>query len=115
MNCSHCGGPEEEISYVCSGCFDAQYCSEACGNAHWNDDGHAVQCTNDELIGKKEKWIKKAIKKPGAFTKQAHMAHMSTAGFANKVMHDKSHRYSKTTHHRAALAKTLSKFHHHHK
>lgn len=62
MNCSHCGGPEEEISYVCSGCFDAQYCSEACGNAHWNDDNHAVECTNDELIGKKEKWIKKAIK-----------------------------------------------------
>jgi hypothetical protein len=110
MNCSYCG-TTATVEYVCSGCFEAQYCSEACGNAHWDDGKHASKCLGDELIGKKEKWIQKAIKKPGSFSKQAKRAHMSTTGFANKVMHDKSHRYSETTHHRAALAKTLSKFH----
>jgi hypothetical protein len=54
------------------------------------------------------KWIQKAIKHPGSFTKQAQSAGMSVAGFRNKVLANKSN-YSSTTVRRANLAKTLSK------
>lgn len=112
MDCSYCG-TTAPVEYVCSGCFEAQYCSEDCGNAHWK---HAAQCQGgDELIGKKEKWIQKAIKKPGALKRQAERAHKSLPAYEKSVEHDKRHRYSETTHRRVALAKTLSKFHHHHK
>ena len=53
------------------------------------------------------KWIQKAIKHPGSFTKQAQAAGMSVAGFRNKVLANKS-AYSSTTVRRANLAKTLS-------
>lgn len=54
------------------------------------------------------KWIQKAIKHPGSFTKQAQAAGMSVAGFRNKVLANKS-AYSSTTVKRANLAKTLAK------
>jgi hypothetical protein len=54
------------------------------------------------------KWIQKAIKNPGSFTKQAQSAGMSTAGFKNKVLGNKED-YSTTTVRRANLANTLSK------
>lgn len=54
------------------------------------------------------KWIQKAIKNPGSFTKQAQSAGMSTAGFKNKVLANKGD-YSTTTVRRANLANTLSK------
>lgn len=53
------------------------------------------------------KWIQKAIKHPGSFTKQAQAAGMSVAGFRNKVLANKS-AYSSTTVKRANLAKTLA-------
>ena len=53
------------------------------------------------------KWIQKAIKHPGSFTKQAQAAGMSVAGFRNKVLANKS-AYSSTTVRRANLAKTLA-------
>jgi hypothetical protein len=53
-------------------------------------------------------WIKSAIKKPGAFTKQAKAAGMSVSDFAQSVLSNKED-YSGTTVKRANLAKTLSK------
>lgn len=54
------------------------------------------------------KWIQKAIKKPGAFTKQA-KAHDMTA--QEHAAHVKAHpeQYTAKTRKRAALATTLSK------
>jgi len=54
-----------------------------------------------------EKWIQKAIKHPGALTKKAQSAGMSTSAFAKKHAHD-----SGTTGKQARLAQTLSKMHH---
>ena len=54
-----------------------------------------------------EKWIQKAIKHPGAFTKKAKAAHMGTQAFAKKHAHD-----SGTLGKQARLAQTLSKMHH---
>jgi hypothetical protein len=54
------------------------------------------------------KWIKGAIKKPGAFTAQAKKAGMSTSAFRDKVLANKE-KFSATTVKRANLAKTLSK------
>lgn len=53
-------------------------------------------------------WIAGAIKHPGAFTKQAKAAGMSTAAYANKVTKPGS-KASATTKKRANLSKTLSK------
>jgi len=55
-------------------------------------------------------WIQKAIKHPGAFTKQAKKAHKSVGGMISSV---KAHpnKFSSTTKHRAALANTLRKMH----
>jgi len=53
-------------------------------------------------------WIKSAIKKPGAFTKQAKAAGMSVSDFAQSVLSNKED-YSGTTVKRANLAKTLSR------
>jgi len=54
------------------------------------------------------KWIKGAIKNPGALTAQARRAGMSTAKFAAKVRANPS-RYSAATRRRANLARTLAK------
>ena len=54
-----------------------------------------------------EKWIQKAIKHPGALTKKAQSAGMSTSAFAKKHAHD-----SGTTGKQARLAQTLGKMHH---
>ena len=53
-------------------------------------------------------WIAKAIKKPGALTKQAKKAHETVQAFASSV---KAHpeKHSSTTLKRANLAKTLGK------
>jgi len=53
-----------------------------------------------------EKWIKGAIKHPGAFTKKAKAAHMGTQAFAKKHAHD-----SGTLGKQARLAQTLNKMH----
>jgi hypothetical protein len=53
-----------------------------------------------------EKWIQKAIKHPGAFTKNAKAAHMGTQAFAKKHAHD-SGKLGK----QARLAQTLAKMH----
>ena len=53
-----------------------------------------------------EKWIQKAIKHPGALTKKAKAAGMSTSAFAKKHAHD-----SGTTGKQARLAQTLAKMH----
>ncbi len=54
--------------------------------------------------GGKKHWIAGAIKHPGAFTKQAKAAGMSTQAFAKKKQHAKG-----KTGQRARLAMTLSK------
>jgi hypothetical protein len=58
-------------------------------------------------------WIAGAIKHPGAFTAKAKAHHMGVQAYANKVLSSDS--ASSTTKKQASLAKTLSKFHHHHK
>jgi 2-hydroxychromene-2-carboxylate isomerase len=57
----------------------------------------------------KKMWIKGAIKHPGAFTKKAKAAGMSTSAFAAKVLSPKS-KASTQTKRQAALAQTLRKF-----
>ncbi len=56
----------------------------------------------------KRKWIKKAIKKPGAFSAKAKRAGMSTAAYATKVLKEGS-RASARTKRQASLARTLGK------
>ena len=58
---------------------------------------------------KSKTWIQKAIRKPGAFRKQAQRAGKSTMQYARDVVRNPS-RYSTTTVRRARLAITLSKF-----
>ena len=57
---------------------------------------------------KGKKWIKKAIKRPGAFKKKAKKAGMSTSAYANKVL-KKGSKASPRTKKQATLAKTLGK------
>ena len=57
---------------------------------------------------KSKNWIQKAIRKPGAFRKQAQRAGKSTMQFARDVVRNPS-RYSTTTVRRARLAITLGK------
>lgn len=61
-----------------------------------------------KLDEKKDKWIKDAIKSPGAFTKKAKAHGMSTKEFANKVLANKED-YPAKTEKQANLAKTLGK------
>jgi len=56
------------------------------------------------------KWIQKAIKHPGAFTKKAKAAGMSTGAYAAKVTKAGS-KASTQTKRQANLAKTLRKMH----
>ena len=58
-----------------------------------------------------KKWISKAIKHPGAFTRKAKKAKMTTKGYARKVLGKKS-KASPTTKRQARLAITLGKMHH---
>jgi len=58
---------------------------------------------------KSKNWIQQAIRKPGAFRKQAKRAGKSTLSFARDVVRNPK-RYSTTTVRRARLAITLSKF-----
>jgi hypothetical protein len=60
------------------------------------------------MMKKGGQWIKAAIKKPGALTKQAKAAGMSVPAFREQVLANKED-YSGTTVRRANLAKTLSK------
>lgn len=53
-------------------------------------------------------WIKRAIRKPGAFRAQAKRAGKSTATFARSVL-KKGSQASTTTKRRARLAQTLAK------
>lgn len=57
---------------------------------------------------KKKKWIKGAIKRPGAFKKKAKKAGMSTSAYAKKVT-KKGSKASTRTKRQANLAKTLGK------
>jgi hypothetical protein len=59
-------------------------------------------------MAKKKKWIKGAIKRPGAFRKKAKSAGMSTSAYANKVL-KKGSKASTRTKRQASLAKTLGK------
>jgi hypothetical protein len=54
------------------------------------------------------KWIKGAIKHPGAFTAKANAAGESVGGYAREVLKPDSGA-SSTTKHQAALAQTLRK------
>jgi hypothetical protein len=73
------------------------------------DDGK-INLGEEELVREAENWIKKATSKnPGAFTRQAKAAGMSTSAFANKVLANKDD-YNAKTEKRANLAKTLGKF-----
>jgi hypothetical protein len=57
-------------------------------------------------------WIKKAVEKPGSFTNYCkHKYH--TKGVTEKCIHAAEHSRSATTRHRAQLAETLRKMHHH--
>ena len=56
----------------------------------------------------KKKWIKGAIKHPGAFRAKAQAAGMSTAAYASKVLKEGS-TASTQTKRQAALARTLGK------
>jgi Ca2+-dependent lipid-binding protein len=55
-----------------------------------------------------KKWIQKAIKRPGAFTKKAKKAGMSISAYARKVT-KKGSKASTRTKRQANLAKTLKK------
>ena len=55
-----------------------------------------------------KKWIKSAIKRPGAFEAKAKAAGMSTSAYATKVL-KKGSTASTRTKRQAALAKTLGK------
>lgn len=55
-------------------------------------------------------WIKKAIKRPGAFKAKARKAGMSTGAFASKVLAGGS-TYDTRTKRQAALARTLRGMH----
>lgn len=63
-------------------------------------------------MAKDKKFIQHAIKHPGAFSKKAKEAHMSTSAFAAKVTAHPEH-YDKSTVKQANLAKTLSKLRKH--
>lgn len=54
-------------------------------------------------------WIQKAIKKPGSFTRYAKKHHWSMGQAISHGIHSKN----STTRHRALLARTLRKMHHH--
>ena len=62
--------------------------------------------TRELLLSKEKDWIRKAIKNPGAFSKKAKSAGMSTSSYANKVL-KKGSKASATTKRQANLAKTL--------
>ena len=73
------------------------------------DDGK-ITLGEEELVREAENWIKKATSKnPGAFTRQAKAAGMSTSAFANKVLANKDD-FNAKTEKRASLAKTLGGF-----
>ena len=73
------------------------------------EDGN-ITLGEEELVREAENWIKKATSKnPGAFTRQAKAAGMSTSAFANKVLSNKDD-YNAKTEKRASLAKTLGGF-----
>lgn len=55
-----------------------------------------------------KKWIKKAISRPGAFTKKAKKAGMSVSAYARKVL-KKGSKASTRTKRQAALSRTLSR------
>ena len=55
-----------------------------------------------------KKWIKGAIKRPGAFSAKAKRAHMSTSAYARKVLR-KGSKASALTKRQARLAITLGK------
>jgi len=58
---------------------------------------------------KSKNWIQKAIRKPGAFRRQAQRAGKSTMQFAREVLRNPT-RFTTKTVRRARLALTLSKF-----
>jgi len=60
------------------------------------------------MARKKKKWIKGAIKRPGAFRAKAKKAGMSTSAYAKKVT-KKGSKASARTKRQANLAKTLKK------
>lgn len=60
------------------------------------------------MAKKKKKWIKGAIKRPGAFTRKAKRAGMSVSAFGARVRANPK-RYSPRTVKQANLAKTLKK------
>jgi len=59
-------------------------------------------------MASKKKWIKGAIKRPGAFKAKAKRAGMSTSAYARKVL-KKGSKVSTRTKRQASLAVTLSK------
>ena len=61
-----------------------------------------------------KKWIQGAIKRPGAFTKKAEEAGMSTSEYASRVTSNPDE-YDKRTVRQANLAKTLKKLRKHKK
>lgn len=60
------------------------------------------------MAKRKKKWIKGAIKHPGAFSKKAKKAGMSTSAYATKVL-KKGSRASALTKRQARLARTLAR------
>jgi len=54
------------------------------------------------------RWIKRAIKRPGAFRRKARKAGMSTAAYARRVLRKGSHASARTKR-QARLARTLSR------
>ncbi|MCX7854322.1 MAG: hypothetical protein N2383_16265 [Caldilineales bacterium] len=56
-----------------------------------------------------EKWIQKAIRRPGAFTAKAKRAGLSVAAYASKVL-KKGSRADATTKRQAVLYRTLRRF-----
>jgi hypothetical protein len=59
-------------------------------------------------MARKKKWIKGAIKRPGAFSAKAKRAGMTTAAYATKVL-KKGSRASALTKRQASLSRTLGK------
>ena len=79
------------------------------GQVQLTKPGTTEPLDEEDMVEGGEKWIKGAIKHPGAFTKKAKSHGMSTSSFASKVLSNKED-YPASTEKQANLAKTLGKF-----
>lgn len=132
LNCINCGALPE---IFCKGCHSVAYCSQTCADKHWKtdhkahheygiaahpdfeiyqletvEDGISYYEPTPEYI--ERKWMRGAVKRPGAFTRKARRAHRSVRQFTKMVLKHPKH-YSLQTVRQANLARTFAKFRKH--